>query len=138
MRRRLLNLLAVLSLLLFVAVVALGVRSYFATEAVGFGRAVDSGAARTLSISGAGWARHGILAASRTDRGRGGRVSVARSLHVPYWVIVPLLAAGPALRLWGVTRRARRNRRSKCGSCGYDLRATPDRCPECGAAAPHP
>ena len=61
MRRRLLNLLAVLSLLSFVAVAALWVRSHFATEAVGFGRVVDSGAARTLSISGAGWARGRVV-----------------------------------------------------------------------------
>jgi hypothetical protein len=55
------------------------------------------------------------------------------TVAVPYLPLVLLTAVLPALWL----RRARRQRRARranlCPSCGYDLRATPDRCPECGA-----
>jgi hypothetical protein len=52
----------------------------------------------------------------------------------PFWRL--FLASIPLPLIWIKVRRAQvesRRRRGLCRSCGYDLRATPDRCPECGA-----
>ena len=57
--------------------------------------------------------------------------------HVPYWFVVVVSALPSCLwlaRAHARRVRARRARLGKCARCGYDLRATPDRCPECGAA----
>ena len=59
------------------------------------------------------------------------RVRVRR-LAVPMWCVAALFSVLPIWKL--VAIRSRRNRVGVCPSCGYDLRATPDRCPECGAA----
>ena len=56
----------------------------------------------------------------------------------PYWFFVLLTLPGPCLWLASYLRRRRDRRRraaGRCPSCGYDLRATPERCPECGAPA---
>jgi len=54
------------------------------------------------------------------------------NIGVPYWFICLITALAPAIRL---TARLRRKRHPPglCPKCGYDLRATPDRCPECGS-----
>jgi hypothetical protein len=54
------------------------------------------------------------------------------ALHVPYWAVVLLLTFPTAWRMSAYLRRARDARNNLCPACGYDLRASPDRCPECG------
>jgi hypothetical protein len=56
-------------------------------------------------------------------------------LWVPYWLCVILLATPSLLLTAALLRRRYRARRGCCETCGYDLRATPDRCPECGTAS---
>lgn len=52
---------------------------------------------------------------------------------VPHWSLVVLTAVPPFARVLRRVRNVRRPGRGVCRTCGYDLRATPDRCPECGS-----
>jgi hypothetical protein len=64
-----------------------------------------------------------------------------RIVTVPYWFLASLPGAIAAAGVvsW-VRRRRRRTRmgRGLCPACGYDVRATPGRCPECGTATAAP
>lgn len=51
----------------------------------------------------------------------------------PYWLVVLVLAILPCGWLVRNQRRMHHRRRGLCEVCGYDVRATPQRCPECGA-----
>lgn len=62
-------------------------------------------------------------------------------IKLPLWmplVLAMLLPAWWMKRQFYFAKRRRRARRGWCISCGYDLRASGDRCPECGAATSRP
>jgi len=61
--------------------------------------------------------------------------SISTSVVIPWWSfcavgsILPLIAMR---RMAKARKRRRRERGGLCIKCGYDLRATRDKCPECG------
>jgi hypothetical protein len=57
-------------------------------------------------------------------------------VSLPNWMLVVLTSPLPAawmISWWRKRMAAMRTARGLCPRCGYDLRATPDQCPECGA-----
>jgi hypothetical protein len=62
--------------------------------------------------------------------------AVVRSfVFVSFWLLCVAGAVLPGICLVRAWRRRWRGRLGVCPFCGYDLRATPDRCPECGAVS---
>jgi hypothetical protein len=156
-RRRLRNILTALSLLLCVAVAGCGVRERFKWDMIchrsrfaewlfwsrdgslTVGRAAgDAGGGvftfhdgwdwETEQVQGpSSWGAFSYEGPGKAGQRRRGFVWV----EFPHWFGALVFAALPAVRL------ARRLSRARwpvgyCPACGYDLRATPGRCPECG------
>ena len=179
MKRRLLNLLTALSLVLCVATVVLWVRSYWVSDAVLWSSGSGERGAQTIRGTLAfvetdvphrrtrvRWDRfYGDLPSPWEDAsppslpnrlGFGYRFRLlptanirlpnpdpdvpalppvigSRIVLVPLWFPAILFALLPAARLY---RRVRPHHTSgHCLACGYDLRATSGRCPECGGVA---
>jgi hypothetical protein len=66
----------------------------------------------------------------------GGANASLRRVIVPGWFVLLLsgsLAATLLHRAWRGWLRMTRQMRGECPHCGYDLCASPQRCPECGA-----
>ena len=79
------------------------------SQRLGFTRAADSGTLYSDSLSVEG-----------------------RFIGVPYWAPATHTALLPAAWLTRHLRARRRRAGRFCPQCGYDLRASPERCPECG------
>ena len=122
------------SLLLFLATAVLLVRSYEAPTRSPLPRQWVSWETATPHQL---WLRDGSIGYGRTVWQIDETRAMARGRHedkfaFPLWVgLVPALIVVPIF----VRKRlsASRGRSGFCRACGYDLRASPERCPECGA-----
>jgi hypothetical protein len=168
-RRRLFDFVAIVSLLLCLATVALWVRSYWRYDNLEWAseyrtRFVASEGGRVLvqvnhgshgktrfmpveyccsvidarhpDTMGRPWRFGGFWIENLTFYPQGSAPIPYTDVVVPLWAAMALFLVLPGMRLYrcGKSRRARWV--GLCPHCGYDLRATPDLCPECGTVPP--
>jgi hypothetical protein len=58
-------------------------------------------------------------------------------VSIPLWLPAATFSVSPIIWLAQTRLRRYRGRNNLCPTCGYDLRATPERCPECGTIPPN-
>jgi hypothetical protein len=169
MRRKLSTSAAIASILLCAATAGVAVRSYSVCETLVYNSSPDGdGRARAHvvdvvfgavtfgrsdpEVAGRAYVpglRHARRSAREVSDPREGwrrwlgfefrRQSGWTTLTLPLWSVAAMGLIAPARWVLRRRRDRRRRRDSRCVHCGYDLRATPGRCPECGAlpAPPH-
>ena len=65
-----------------------------------------------------------------------GHNSESSMIMIPLWLVFLIFCGVFTTCRWLSTKllHQQRRRTGLCAACGYDIRATPDRCPECGQA----
>jgi len=80
------------------------------------------------------WEDRNWIPVVRTSTGTSGPISYGRRTEfiLPLWWVLMLSAVLPFRVAIRLVERWREVKPGTCRNCGYDLRATPERCPECG------
>ena len=97
--------------------------------------AYDPTATRVFAGFGSGEYRYRIGTGPPGSAGAQTIWGTARVRVVPLYAVAVVTAALPVARAWRRWKRSRAHPPGHCRRCGYDLRASPGRCPECGTGA---
>ncbi|HEX3356563.1 MAG TPA: hypothetical protein VHS31_06230 [Tepidisphaeraceae bacterium] len=154
MRRRLFNFAVIVLLLLCVSAATFWVRSYRKLNSLSDYDHINfthqdpqwwiisyPGKAVLCRQAGRDWNGHDLPRVHFLGIGFGGTRGktgdLLWNLELPYWFLCATTVAVPLIWArwrWRQGKKRRRQERGECPNCGYDLRATPERCPECGSS----